>query len=121
MSTPAPGSDAAVATMSMFGQRPGRARFEITVEIGKPYRWGDNPEEWACSVSVRPLQPSRREAHGNDAFQALCLAIALAQHLLQDFRDAGGVLSYGTGEEFPLEAYSFGIAARRNGLSEHEL
>jgi hypothetical protein len=41
-----------IAFVSVFGQRPGEQSFEIKVEIGTPYRYGDDPEEWACPVAV---------------------------------------------------------------------
>lgn len=100
----------------MLGTRPGEQPFRITVQIGMPYRWGTDPEEWACPVAVSPLFRNLQDAHGNDSFQALCLAVALAQDLLNGFREQGGILSYeGDGEgdgQFPLEAYAFGVARR---------
>ncbi|MGD9008125.1 MAG: hypothetical protein PVG41_09395 [Desulfobacteraceae bacterium] len=99
-----------IAFTSVFGQRPGEESFEIKIEIGTPYRCGDDPEEWACPVAVRPLHKNLRDAHGSDSFQSLCLAISLAQNLLQDFREKGGSLTHENGELFPLESYSFGIA-----------
>jgi hypothetical protein len=98
-----------IAQTSFFGQRPGEERFEITVEIGAPYQCGEDPEEWACPVAVSPLYKRLHDAHGGDSFQSLCLAISLAQDLLQDFREKGGLLTFETGETFPLESYSFGV------------
>ena len=43
--------------------------------------------------------------HGNDSFQSLCLVISLPQDLLQDFGEKGGVLTYETGETFPLRLF----------------
>lgn len=102
-----------IAHSSFFGQRHGEERFEITVEIGTPYRCGEDPEEWACPVTVRPLYKHLHDAHGGDSFQSLCMAIALAQDLLQDFREKGGSLTYENGESFSLESYSFGISKRQ--------
>jgi hypothetical protein len=111
--------DKVIAKASMFGQRPGEERFEITVEIGAPYQCGGEPEEWACPVAVRPLYERLHDAHGGDSFQSLCLAISLAQDLLQAFREKGGALTYETGELFPLEAYSFGVAKRQDESAQH--
>ena len=102
-----------VAYLSVCGQRPGKESFEITVEIGTPYLCGEDPEDWACPVAVRPLYQSLRDIHGDDSLQSLCLAISLAQNLLQDFREKGGLLTYENGEPFPLESYSFGIEGWR--------
>jgi hypothetical protein len=104
--------NAVIAQMSMLGARPGEPPFTITVQIGTPYQCGDDPEEWACPVAVLPLFKNLSDAHGGDSFQALCLAMSLAQDLLHGFRENGGALSYETGESFLLEAYSFGIGKR---------
>ncbi len=104
--------NAVIATTRLFGTRPSEDRFEITVEIGTPHKCGDDPEEWVCPVDVQPLYNKLRDAHGSDSLQALCLAVALAQDLLHGFREKGGSLTNEDGEEFPLEAYSFGIARR---------
>jgi hypothetical protein len=101
-----------IAQVSMLGTRPGEKPFQITVEIGTPYQCGTDPEEWACPVAVSPLFEKLHDAHGGDSFQALCLAAALAQDLLHGFIEKGGLLSYDTGEAFPLESYAFGIARR---------
>lgn len=101
-----------IAQVSMLGTRPGEQSFQITVQIGTPYQCGSDPEEWACPVAVSPLFRNLHDAHGGDSFQALCLAVALAQDLLRDFQQNGGALSYETGERFPLEAYAFGSARR---------
>jgi hypothetical protein len=101
-----------IARTSLFGQRPGEERFEIAVEIGTPYQCAEDPEEWACPVAVRPLHKRLRDAHGGDPFQSLCLAISLAQDLLQDFMGKGGLLTYENGQLFPLESYFFGAAKR---------
>jgi hypothetical protein len=103
-----------IASESLFGQKhPHEDRFEITVQIGTPYQVGTIPEEWACPVSVKPLYKVLHDAHGEGSLQALCLAISLAQDLLQAFRENGGKLTFETGDEFPLEAYSFGVTAGR--------
>jgi len=102
-----------IAHTSIFGQRPGEERFELLVEIGAPYQCSDDPEEWACPVAVQPLYKRLDDAHGGDSLQSLCLAISLAQDLLQDFIEKGGSLTYEAGDHFPLESYSFGVAKRQ--------
>lgn len=104
--------DAVTATEVIWGQRPGEDAFEIRIEIGTPYPVGDSPQEWACPVAVYPLFNTLHDAHGGSSLQALCLAMSLALDLLQGFKDKGGVLFYTPGEEFPIEAYAFGIACR---------
>ena len=110
--------NAVIAKISMFGQRSGEDRFEIILEIGTPYQCGDRQEEWACPVALSPLYERLCDMRGVSSFQALCLAIALAQELLADFKEKGGSLTFETGEEFPLQAYSCGLAARR-GIAQH--
>jgi hypothetical protein len=78
-----------IAHASLFAQCPGEERFEITVEIGTPYQCGEDPEEWACPVAVRPPYKRLHDAHGGDS------------------------LTYENGESFPPESYSFGVAKRR--------
>lgn len=95
-----------VASVSIDAVSPDRGAITIEVEIGTPYRRPTG--EWACPVSLAGLYERLADAVGEDSFQALCMAISLAQHLLQDFRDEGGALL-----EFPLEAYAFGPAVRR--------
>ena len=102
-----------IAYMSVFGQRPGEESFEITVEIGLPYRCGEEPEDWACSVAVRPLYQNLRDVHGQDSLQSLCLAISLVRYLLQDFREKGGYIIHENGQPFSFESYSFGIEGWR--------
>ena len=99
-----------VASTKLLAQRPGEAPFEVEVSIGTPYQVDE--DEWACPVSVVPLFDKLHDAHGGCSFQALCLASALALDLLVGFKEQGGSLFITPGEEFPLEAYSFGIAAR---------
>ena len=102
--------DSVIASTKLLAQRPGEDPFEVEVKIGTPYQIGE--EEWACPVAVTPLYRKLHDTHGSCSFQALCLASALALDLLSGFKEKGGSLSITPGEEFPLEAYSFGIAVR---------
>ncbi len=78
--------------------------FVIELQVGTPYQ----PEtgEWACPVALNGLYEQLREICGDNSFQAICLAIRLAQEMLTDFREKGGKLLV-DGDDFPLEAYSF--------------
>jgi len=108
----------AIASENIWGQRPGEDPFEVRIEIGTPYRVGEDPQEWACPVALPPIHNRLRDAHGNSSFQALCLASSLALNLLQEFKEQGGTLFYSPGQDFPLEAYSFGIASKRSGACD---
>ncbi len=95
-----------VASVSIDAVSPDGEAFVIELKVGTPY-----PCEaggWACSVALGGLHDRLPEAHGENPFQALCLAIALAQDLLRGFLEQGGQLL-----DFPLEAYGFGAAIRR--------
>jgi hypothetical protein len=96
-----------IASTYLYGQRPGEARFKISVEIGRPYQ-GEGGE-WRCPVALRPF-PAFPDVAGEDSLQALCLAISLVRETLEFFRDDGGLLAYETGEAFALDSYSLGVA-----------
>ncbi|MDP3854524.1 hypothetical protein [Phenylobacterium sp.] len=94
---------ATVASITLGASVPGEEDFEISLEIGAPYP--DPSGAWRCPVSLHPLYAKLSDITGEDSFQALCLAIALAQDLLHDFIEKGGSLT-ARGDEFPLDAYS---------------
>jgi|SRR6185369_6979030 len=94
----------AVASVSIDAVSPEGEAFVIELEVGTPYKCETG--EWACPIALGGLYDHLGDMHGEDSYQALCLAMRLAQDLLQDFRDKGGKLLMGT-EDFPLEAYAF--------------
>ncbi len=98
-----------VANLSIAAKAAEGEAFEIELEIGAPYC--TETGEWACPVGLQGLYDDLPDVRGEDSFQALCLAIGLAQKLLQDFVDEGGTLSV-DGDRFPLESYAFGAARR---------
>jgi len=104
--------DPVIASEKIWAQRPNEEPFEVEIRIGTPYQVGTEPEEWACPVALTPLYRKLHDAHGGSSLQALCLASALALHLLDGFKEKGGRLFYSSGEGFPLEAYAFGVATR---------
>ena len=104
-----------IASESIIAKRANEESFELKIEIGTPYQVGTDPEEWACPVAVRPLYENLHDAHGGNSFQSLCLAASLTLDLLQGFLEKGGSLTYSTGDDFPLEAYSFGAATKMSG------
>src|SRR6202043_3898366 len=102
-------STPAVASILIDAISPEGEAFTIELEVGTPRQRDTN--EWACPVALRGLYDRLADACGENSFQALCLAISLAQDLLQGFRDKGGKLLMDA-EDFPLEAYAFGAAIR---------
>jgi hypothetical protein len=109
--------ETAIATTTVLVQRANETPLEVTIGIGQPRQVGHDPEEWACPVSLRPLYNHLHDAHGNDAFQALCLAASLVLDLLHGVVEKGGSVSFVTGERFPLETYSFGAAAGQRRMA----
>ncbi|HEY3814159.1 MAG TPA: hypothetical protein VGL66_13120 [Caulobacteraceae bacterium] len=93
-----------VASISIDAVSPEGETFVVELAVGMPYQCETG--EWACPVALGGLYDRLSDIRGEDSFQALCLAIRLAQDLLQDFCEKGGKLLMGT-EDFPLEAYAF--------------
>lgn len=110
-----------ICRLELSGQRSDEERFTITIEIGAPYRSlegsEDESEEWACPVAIRPLINCVPDIRGFDAFQALCLAIALVRRTLNNFREQGGWLMDPSGDDFALEAYDPAMNLDRLGDS----
>ncbi|HTZ71721.1 MAG TPA: hypothetical protein VMB71_13780, partial [Acetobacteraceae bacterium] len=94
-----------IATLRIQGRLAPADDFDILVEIGAPYLKAGNPDVWACPVSIQPWQIRPRDICGDDSFQALCLGIALAQNMLDDFEQKGSSL-LNHNEPFSLAAYS---------------
>jgi hypothetical protein len=94
-----------IAEMKCFGHAPGEERIQISIKIGMPYRWGENPEVWACPVAIEPLYHRLPDVRGEDSLQALCLAIRLAETLVAGFHRDGAALTNEDGSEFTFEAY----------------
>jgi hypothetical protein len=83
---------------------PGQPARDIDVEICSPYQ--TTTGEWACPAQIRGLYPERPTMRGEDALQALALALDLIRQLLEDATAKGASLRYpGTGDDVPLEAY----------------
>jgi hypothetical protein len=103
-----------IATEILLVQRSNEAPFEVTLQIGRPYRDPEHPDEWACPLSLEPLYSKLRAQRSNSAFHSLCLAMSLALDLLHSVVEKGGSVSLAPGQPFPFEAYAFGAAARES-------
>ena len=91
--------------------RPNGERLAVTVAIGHPFP--TSAQDWACPVSFAPLHEGTTAIHGQDSFQAICLAIAFVKDLLTSFlADGGQILYAATGEQFPIDAYFASRGAR---------
>jgi len=95
--------DKIVTAMTIEAVSPEGSAFLIELKVGMPYR--SETGECACRITVDGLANRPVDAHGEDSYQALCLAISFAQNLLHDFLEKGGKLLMGT-KDFPLDAYS---------------
>jgi hypothetical protein len=88
----------------LFGQKDG-AHFPITIEIGRPFKWGGtSPTEWVCNLQIDPFFKVR-DIHGEGALQPLCLALQLLRSELINFRKEGGVLTWEGGDEFDPDPF----------------
>lgn len=101
------------ASTLINAQRPDEEPFQVSIEVGVPYRVNDDPDEWACPAALKPLYKNLHDAHGGDPVQSLCLALSLVFDLLSAFREKGGKLYMKDGDDFPIEAYRFGVAAKK--------
>lgn len=104
--------DNVIASLTLDATSPEGEAFVLTVQIGAPVPHPRYPEAWACPLAISPLNDRPPDIVGADSFQALSLALSLALGELEAFRDRGGELLMGGGT-FPLEAYAFGTAIRR--------
>jgi len=86
-----------IASRKLWAECPKRGGFEITLQLGAPYR--ASLVDWACPIAVVGLYESLADQHGVDSWQALVLAMSLAQTLLQSFVDDGGSLLESPGGE----------------------
>ncbi len=86
-----------IASRKLWAECPTRGGFEVTLQLGAPYR--ASAVDWACPVAVLGLHRSLADQHGVDSWQAVIHAQSLVQALLQDFVDDGGRLFESLGGE----------------------
>ena len=96
-----------IASVGLVAVRPDGSRAPLALRISAPAAHPDGV--WACRMDLGGLHDGLLPMHGEDALQALCLALGLAASLLRDFQARGGRLEYPDGGEFPLEAYFGGF------------
>jgi len=85
----------------------------IRIWIGIPVQ--EPTGEWSCAAGLEDLYPDLSAMRGEDALQAICLAIGLVATLLREHVAVGGRLTYPGGEDFPLEAYFGWLGAQAPG------
>lgn len=92
-----------VATSSLDCVNSVGERYQVMVEIGRPYRAPEG--EWACPVAMRGLHNSLPDVRGEDSLQALCLAASLVRMLLTGFVEDGGKIFFPNSDsEYDLNA-----------------
>jgi hypothetical protein len=83
---------------------PGQPAQDVRIEIHRPYQTPTG--EWACPAEIRGLHPELAAMRGEDALQALALALDLVRRLLEDAVARGASIRYpGTADDVPLRAY----------------
>jgi hypothetical protein len=82
----------------------GRPAQDIEIEIFRPSQAATG--EWACHAAIRGLHPELATMRGEDALQALTLALNLVHQLLEGAVSRGARLRFpGTSDDVPLDAY----------------
>lgn len=92
-----------IASVDLVAVHPDGSRRPLTLRVAVPAPNADGI--WACRAELVGLYDGLAPMGGEDALQALCLALGLVATLLRDFRAGGGRVEYPGGGEFPLEAY----------------
>jgi hypothetical protein len=91
-----------IAQVPFTGVRRNGAHRDVHVRVGAPRRSGRTA--WACPVEVSGIL-RRTLVHGEDALQALCLALDLVGNTLYVHQRRGLRLTFPTGQSVPLFAY----------------
>lgn len=81
-----------IASADLTCVAPDGREFDARVSIGTPYVAATG--EWRCPVSLSPLDERIPDMAGEDALQALCMALSTARALLEHFVERGGRVSY---------------------------
>jgi hypothetical protein len=92
-----------VADLELLASLPEGASRPVHVWVGRPVL--ESTGEWSCAAGLDGLYDDLLAMRGEDALQAVCLALGLCSTLLREHVAAGGRLQYPGGEEFPLDAY----------------
>jgi hypothetical protein len=85
-----------IATRDFVHVGPDGVRRPVKLRLGRPYR--ADTGGWACPAELEGLEPRYVDARGEDALQALCLAITLLRSRLEDRSASGGKLLYADGD-----------------------
>lgn len=92
-----------LAEVELVATLPGGEPRPLRVWLGAPAQVPSG--EWCCPAGLDGLYDNLQAMRGEDALQAICLALGLCASLLRGHLADGGRLQYPTGDDFPLEAY----------------
>ena len=100
-----------IIALKLIGIAEDGTESSIEIKIDAPMQ--NSSSEWSCCIVLNGMHcPIKSRVSGNDAFQALCLAVDFIRFMLDDFLQKGGkLLEADTREEWPLEAYSMKVPA----------
>lgn len=92
-----------IAELDLLAVLPDGDARPLRLWVGAPRQ--EPTGEWSCPAGLDGLHDDLGAMRGEDALQALCLALGLCAALLRDHLDKGGRLRDMDGDDFPLEAY----------------
>jgi hypothetical protein len=92
-----------IATIDLVAVSAAGERRPVRLRLAAPASEGTG--SWACLLALEGLYGRPMAVRGEDALQALCLALALAARLLREVAAGGGRLELPDGDEFPFDAY----------------
>jgi hypothetical protein len=92
-----------IAQLDLVGRMPDGEQRPVRIWLGVPQQEASG--EWSCPAGLDGLYDDLAVMRGEDALQAICLALGLCASLLRAHLADGGQLHHSGGEEFPLEAY----------------
>lgn len=96
-----------IAIEHLIAQRTGQDPVNVIVTLTAPTLLSVRPEAWNCAVRLDPLFTDLHDIQGQSSYQALCLAIATVQGLLQSWCESGGTLTLASGTPFRVEDMGF--------------
>lgn len=101
-----------LVTRELIVEREDRSRQLIVVRIGKPY-WVSENVEAACPVQIEGLYSKLADVHGVDLYQAVQLAMQLAETLLGSAAGKKQRLLWPSGERYDSTSKAERKAPRR--------
>ena len=104
--------DKPIIQTTFLAIRSGGERVKLIVQIGQPYRCGNDPDSWACPIAILPDYTHLRDIVGGDPLQSLCLGTQMVLDLLDGYRVKGEKLTFDGKSEVPLNAYGFQLPQR---------